>query len=378
MTFNLPDSDVFEEYRKKYEQTRLASKLEEKYRLKPYFLKYRIHYIISVVSTWCFNLFSAITASTLFFSFILSVSNIFVATAGTIIGIVLLEWAKRATNTTFWEDWFQFRRYNKIWIVALFLTSASIASSYFGASKFVVTLKGDYQDKNSAEIPEIAELKKSISENAAAISDYKTNPKWRVSGDKSKELRWDVQHNVLPNLEDTKMSLEKQYFEMTGTVFASNEQGKKEYKLTTLLEAKSFAAITLMLEILFLFSFWYKEKYEYFSHRDFSKTETKSETEKEKRKPESDIPDIKTEKPLKIVEFSEMKGSKRGTENTIRVSGFTKAFTKSALKQKIKEYEWKIESKTGRPETNNENLKKLKQAYFDLTGQAYSEISKTA
>lgn len=374
---NLPDKDIFEEYRKEYETSRLANKLEEKYKLKPYFLKYRIHYIISVVSTWCFNLFSAITAATLFFSFIQSVSNIYVATIGTITGIALLEWAKRATNTTFWEDWFQFRRYNKIWIVALFLTCASIASSYFGASKFVVTLKGDFEQKSSAEIPEITELKKAISENATAISDYKTNPKWRVSGDKSKELRWDVQHNVLPKLENTKTTLEQQYFTMTGTVFEQNITGEKEYKLTTLIEAKSFAGITLLLEVLFLFSFWYKEKYEYFSHRDFSKSKD-SETETKKESPERTISEPETKKPLKILEFSEMKGRDKGSEATIKVSGFTKPFTQSALKQKIKEYEWKIESKTGRIETNTENLKKLKQAFFELTGNAYSEISKSA
>lgn len=265
----LSTSSVFEEARKQFNKTSHASRLQEKYRIKPYFEKFASLRLVVLFSSFFFNIFSAATASTFVFLFASGLlQNVFASGIFTFVVLLLLEALKRLVTPSFFKDVFQFGFSYKLLLRAvfvLFLASSSVALSFYGAKQIIHKTSHTKKEQNLTPIKE--EYNSRIKTLEAKQEDIKRHQSWKGTLTRKGQTTYQ-------KIEDQIHFLTLEHKKEMQEATKNNNQNRKQEAKTTNLKAEVFAIVTLVTELLFLLSIWFLELYDFRSFKEFASFES--------------------------------------------------------------------------------------------------------
>lgn len=258
----LHSEDVFDDSFKEFQESSLFNKLNRKYKPVPYYKKYKPLKLIALVSSYLFNVFSGLTASTLVYFFAYELTNQavlagFITTAF----ITILELSKRKTSSIFFKDLLQFRKLGVLLLCfGLLLTGLSITASYFGSKKIVREFSiAPIIDIDSLVYPLRGEILELDSQIVLA-----RNTKWLGTTTSTSQ-------KTIASLSEQKATIQAEIFRVQADTEAKNEEIITAHSQQTKVNANHFAMVTLLLELLFVITAFYLEYYDFRSYLEFSK-----------------------------------------------------------------------------------------------------------
>ena len=259
----LHTSDVYAEHFNAFQQSQFFQQLERKFAPLPYYLKFRPLQRIALFTSFLFNGFSALTASTMVFFFVESMTgHRGAAAAVTIAALAVLELSKRKTGSLFFKDWLQFRKASAgLAALVLLLAALSVLSSYFGAKQLVTkfTPPPALEDASTAAAPirdQLAEIDRQIEKH---LNNKNDRGEVYVRSQRAAE-----------SLTKQKETLLAQWLNIENRTATKNETTAAEHLQQTSLNAEHFAAVTLLLELLFLLCAYYLEYFDFRSFTEFA------------------------------------------------------------------------------------------------------------
>lgn len=259
----LHTSDVYAEQFTAFQESQFYRYLEKKFSPLPYYKKFRPLQRIALITSYLFNGFSALTASTLVFFFVESLTGSQGAAAAvTVAALLVLEMSKRKTGCLFFKDFLQYRKASPgLAAVVLLLVGLSVTASYFGGKKLVTEFTPPplLEDASTTAAPvreQLAEIDRQIEKHLANKNHLgQVFVRSQRSADrltKQKEL------------------LLSQWMTIENRTATANETTAAEHQRQTSLNAEHFAAVTLLLELLFLLCAWYLEYFDFRSFTEFA------------------------------------------------------------------------------------------------------------
>jgi len=260
--FNLPTTDHFADAFDDFQQSTMFSRLVKKFEVKPYWKKYRLLRLVVLVASYAFNVFSAVTAAALVYFFTLGLSGHWLPAAlATITALTLLETSKRITNGTLWRDLLQFKKVGAgLAFTVVLLSGLSVASSYFGAKRVIAEFTPpaqlvDLTDQTAQITAQITAIDRQISDARAT----KWNGTTTTTSARTIEALTKQKTVLLDELARTRERVD-----------TTNEGTAADHRSTTRLKAEYFAAVTLLLELLFILCAFYLEFYDFRSLAEFA------------------------------------------------------------------------------------------------------------
>jgi hypothetical protein len=263
----LATNNVFSEAFDHFTDTALYSRLVEKFKPKPYYIKFKPLRVIALVASYLFNVFSGVTASVLVFFFAYGLTGSTIA-AGIITTafLAVLEITKRRTFGVLFRDAMQYRKASPgliaLALFALTISGLSITSSYFGADRTIREFTADPQLVNADTIT--APIRAELAEIDQQITDAR-NTKWMGTTTRTSQ-------QAIKNLTEQKAALVARLVEIESRADRRNDQLEQEHQARTEITAGHFAAVTLFLELLFILCAFYLEFYDYRSLAEFAET----------------------------------------------------------------------------------------------------------
>lgn len=258
---DFPTSNAHSEHFAAFTNTRLFSRLSEKFTPKPYFKQYATLRTVVLIASYLFNVLSAATAAILVFFFLASMIREPIS-AGilTAVALVALELTKRETNTRFWNDLLQFNKFSAGLMAAVFLLSAvSVASSYFGAKRAV--------HEFSAPAPVVspdsltAPLRAQLGAIDEQIKDARAT-KWKGTTTTRSQ-------RTIERLTRQRETLTAELARVSQRADNRNDATEQAHAQAIQLNAKHFALFTLVCEVLFILAAFYLEYYDYRSFAEY-------------------------------------------------------------------------------------------------------------
>jgi hypothetical protein len=254
-------SNPFEQEFVQFKESTLYEVLARKYQPIPYYKKYKIIHNISLLASYGFNLLSGVTASTLIFLFLNSLTNVWILTLVLTIGVIsILELLKRKLGSIIFKEYFTQRKIQWITILAFMSCSfISILSSYYGSKKMVVELSNTPNTISNDSIFKTLELElQNIDQQIA-----------EARGTRWKGTTTTESQQTINSLSKQKELVLLELFRVTQKTDALNEQLKSKHQEIVMLQANHLALATLIFEFLFLICTFYLEYYDYRSYIEF-------------------------------------------------------------------------------------------------------------
>jgi len=350
----LHSEDMFDDSFEEFKQSSLYDKLSRKFTPVPYYKKYKPLKLIALVSSYLFNLFSGLTASTLVYFFAYELTNQtllagFITTAF----IVILELSKRKTSSIFFKDVLQFRKFGTLLFgFGLLLTGLSITCSYFGSKKIVK----EFSVAPTIDIePLVLPLREELNKLDSQVAEARAT-KWKGTTTTASQ-------KAIIVLSEQKASVQAELFRIKADTENKNEEIIATHKHQTTVNANHFAMITLLLELLFVLTAFYLEYYDFRSYLQFSKVvKTKSN--------DSHITVYTTE----IKEESDDKTDIVKTESVTRERIIYQDITNEAaihkaikhVKARISSAKYRLANDIGKRETSKRNIEKFTRELHEL------------
>lgn len=370
----LKTDDIFTNTYNDYSKTGMAKRLNEKFRIKPFYEKFKELKITTVILSYLFNVVSALGASSLVYLFIRQfvaarlgeVGSFTLATLITLTFIILLEIKKRKTVSRFYIDLYQLKKINfGLATIMVLIYGISVSFTYFGAKWAIVELTPEPELINKDSM--IMGLEEKIATNLTSITKHRANTIIDTNG--KKVIRWNSE-KAITTLEEKGLLLENRLISIQEAQENGNGVIIVEHKAMTKLTAGSAAWVTVGCEILFLLCMKFSEFYDYRSHNEMVALGLHLEGQSST----GSVPVQVVSKPSAVSETG-VKGSETGrftlepsqTEQIIEtmqqiIEQETDQSTKTALKafrKKVQEYNWKLNNPgNGKNETSYKNIKR--------------------
>ena len=247
-----------------FHNSRLFDRLGNKFQPKPYWKQYRVLHIVALTSGLFFHVFSAGCAAALVYFFILALSeNAVLAGLLTLVGLGLLEVAKRFTAEKLFHTYFQFHKI--AWGlagVAVLLAGLSITAAYFGAQKAVHQFAPPPELVTSDSIT--ATLNERLAAVDASIRDVKKNT-W-----KGKLIPW--AGKALERLTAQRERIVTALLDREQRVQTQNDATVQTHQVDTKDQGLKFALFVLLSELLLIGCLAYCEYYDYRSYAEHCQT----------------------------------------------------------------------------------------------------------
>ncbi len=266
----LHSNDIFGDALEEFKATNLYNSLVKEFTPIPYWRKYRVLYWLGLVASYVFNIFSGFTASALVFFFLNSFIHWIPSLAFTMTFLLILELSKRKASKVLFKDFIQFKKLSKgLLFIVVMLSISSIVSSYFGAKKTI------HQFTRAAPVIALDTIEQ------IQVIEQKLK---RIDGqiEEARETKWNdtttrESQRTISSLSPTKAALELELSELRQKTNSKNENIEAVHQNDTQLKAEYFAAVTLLLELLFLGCQFWVMTYKYNSLAQFadSGTDTK-------------------------------------------------------------------------------------------------------
>lgn len=252
--------DVFDERHQDFTDQALVKGAIEEFKPRPYYQKFRGLYLTSQISSFAFNIISAITAASLVYLISLKLTG-YVAAAVILSVLILgmLEASKRAVSTPLFSRWVQFRKLSGGLLgVMVLLTAISVSSSYFGADMLVHEYAPPAPTITADTIQEVRDLKAQIAAKEAQLQEYRSSPSYRNS---QGQIMWNVVHKTIPEVESSLADMRRRLTEVRAGVDQKNTGIEGEHKTEVTVNGAQVSILTLVCEFFFLLAIYYQRYY---------------------------------------------------------------------------------------------------------------------
>ena len=274
----IPTTNQYEDAYEQFVDDSLFERLQDKYRVKPFYLRYKSLRQVTLMSSYGVNVFSAATAFTCVFVFLNTLLQNNVVAGLLAIGfLAVLELFKRLMIPDFVKNILQFRKVNwlKGFIIVL-LMLFSVTLSYFGARESVAlfTPKVELTDVESTK----EDAKSRIAMLETRLNDIRKTQSWRgkltPKGQKS-------YNRVTEQI----AQIESDMLQNTNRIIGKNDELLVKHTESTNVNAHVFGVLTLILDFSLILLLAFSEYYDYRSLAEFIKLKT---TDKHDTNPQND------------------------------------------------------------------------------------------
>lgn len=270
---NLPQiaqEDIFSAHFEQFQKSGLFHRLKKKFTPSPYYLRFKEVRLLTFLASYLFNGFSALTAATLVFFFLESLTSLrIISVCVTFTFLALLEFLKRTTTANFFKDLLQFKTWSKgLAGAVILLIGISISFSYFGAKRIVKewTPAPTLLNKDSLTAPILA----NIASIEAQINDAR-HTKWKGTTTSTSQ-------QTIKALTEQKTAVLSELYRITGRTDERNDVQQNLHVSEIQLKAEHFAGFTFLLELLFILCAYYLEFYDYRSFTEFARQQNETST----------------------------------------------------------------------------------------------------
>ncbi len=252
-----PYEDEFLEFR----ESSYFEILSQKFKPLPYYKKYKRIKQIVFCSSYLFNVVSAITATSLIFLFIYTLTDSKAASfAVSATSVIIIEIMKRKLSRLVFKEWLMAKKYYVLPLLVLILISfLSVLSSFYGAREIVV----GWSKLPPMEAQDISHLQDEL-KNLDTQIEAARNTTWK--GVTTEESQATIQV-----LSEQRASIVTEMMRLQQQNDLDNRQAISQHESSTQLQAKHFALVTLLLEVLFWIAAYYLEYYDFRSYIEFYK-----------------------------------------------------------------------------------------------------------
>ena len=353
---NITTSNIYDERFKTFQESEFIKRLERKFAPLPYFKRFRALKNIGLFASYLFNVFSALTASTLVFFFVESmVGNYWLSGTATLLFLVVLETSKRKTAAESFKDWLQYRKASfGLTGILVLLVGLSVCFSFYGAKKLVAEFTPPPALEDATE--KTRPLKEQLATIDSQIENHMAN----------KNHLGEVyvrSQRAAESLTKQKELLLSQWMETENRTANNNQSTTVEHRQLTKLKAEHFAIVTLLLELLFLLCAWYLEYYDFRSFTEFAESNGNGSTDFATAKDYRPLQPSKNGNDRQLATMTKDNGTV-AANNSHGMNG--KEMEKDAIlkaikyvKGKIATAKYRIKNNIGRPETSEVNIKKF-------------------
>ena len=274
-------TNVFEERAKEFANTKLAQRLQEKYKAKPYEERRKVLYWLSIAGSWLCNAVAVVASASFVFGFVYSlIAKVeaipyptAIASFAALCVLVFIEVLKRVTVPEFFKDVFQYgfkgSYYTRL-VAIVALVSVSTYFSYRGGHEFVEIVLNEpaYQEPTEKTAQEIQERYKGKITDAKKTSEtYRNSKLWRgrLSDKDAREYKKLVDNVAALEREENAeiQAMENDNREARKIARADYEATKLEYKARLKKRGSGFAGFSIFGELLFILFVWFMERYDY-------------------------------------------------------------------------------------------------------------------
>ena len=283
--------NVYEEKSKEFLNSKLADRLREKYRAKPFEEEYKPLYYVALIVSYLCNGFSILTASTYVFSYLLSIfleipSPNLLAGAVTFLVLVLVEALQRFLYPKLFKNGLQYGF--KLSLFSLLLVIAaishlSILASYNGGFDVVKVVSSPpiYSAPSLYDIEEAKQdFNKMIAEAGAGAETYKKTRLYlgrlsNVDGREYKKLlsvKTDLQNKKLAKIS----SLEAFNREKVEKAGLKHLEELREYSSSIESKGGGLAGVAIAAQLIFFLAIFFLEYYDYKTSTQYAIIETVS------------------------------------------------------------------------------------------------------
>lgn len=280
--FELNDNSIFDNGYQNFVNSRLATRLHDKFRDKPFFEKWSFITKQANAVSLILNTFSVFTGFTfLFFGllFLMGISTTFkdintptlisLAVASGLISIALLTLAeslKRGTAKKFFQEWLQYRRVSFVVVGILLFSGTSIFFSYNGADRFV------HEIRSSPTLIDIDSIRAYYNAEIV-VTDSLIQDNFKKNSWKGKLSRKARPTNNTLHAEKARLAtlrdetIKQSNIDNSGTLLAFNQETENV--------ASSFALVQIGIELSLLLCLFWIEYYDYRSVAEFAEIRNK-------------------------------------------------------------------------------------------------------
>lgn len=290
----LASTNVYEEKSKEFQDSKLAERLREKYRAKPFEEEYKPLYYVALIVSYLCNSFSILTASTYVFSYLLSIflelpSPTLLAGAVTFLVLVLVEALQRFLSPKLFKNGLQYGFKLSLFGLLLVIggiSTLSILASYNGGFDVVkvVSTPPIYSSPTLYDIEETKkDFNKMIAEAGAEAATYKKTRLYlgklsNVDGREYKKLlgvKTELQNKKIAKISSlealNREKVEKAELKHLGELKTHNSNVKSK--------GGGLAGIAISAQLIFFFCIWWLEFYDYKTSTQYALIENPSPTQ---------------------------------------------------------------------------------------------------
>ena len=281
--------NVYEEKSKEFLNSKLAERLREKYRAKPFEEEYKPLYYVALIISYLCNGFSILTASTYVFSYLLSIflelpSPNLLAGAVTFIVLVLVEGLQRFISPKLFKNGLQYGFKLSLFGLLLVIggiSTLSILASYYGGFDVVkiVSTPPTYSAPTLYDIEETKkDFNKMIAEAGAGAEAYKKTRLYlgklsNVDGREYKKLlsvKTDLQNKKLDKIS----SLEALNRNKVEKAEVKHVEELREHSSSVESKGGGLAGVAIAAQLIFFLSIFFLEYYDYKTSTQYAIIET--------------------------------------------------------------------------------------------------------
>lgn len=275
----ISQTNVFEEKAKTFSETKLALRLQDKYKAKPYEERRKNIYLLSQIISYFCNSIAIVASASFVFAFLYSLVvkvlpyPVYVAGIISCSMLFLIEFGKREIVPDFFKDVFQygFKGNYIIRIAAMVgLISISTLFSYKGGHEFVALVMSEPQyiaptEKSSKDIQErYKSQKEQATRNAEA---YKKTRTWqgKLSDADGKQYQ-KLLDKITTLSEQENKEIQAIQIDNRKTVDALRkdfEVAKNAYSTKLEQRGTGFSLFSIVGELIFILCIWFMERFDY-------------------------------------------------------------------------------------------------------------------
>ncbi|MEO1263333.1 MAG: hypothetical protein AAFZ15_31275 [Bacteroidota bacterium] len=347
-TTNKWQNDIFKENFDHFKMSKLAIRLEKKYTPRPYYVRYGLFKKVAHLASYCFNIFSLITASTMVYFFVMKITGLdWVAGIATLSFLGLLEFSKRLFAQAVFFDWITKNRFN-IFMTTLtvILTSLSITFSYQGSKQLVITYSKPVATVSADSL--IQPIENRISTLTQQLDAARNTKTRRGTTTLSSQRTIEALTKVIAELESERLLINR-------GVQEENQRLQAVHNARTYVSAQHFALFTLCCELCFMICAWYLEYYDFRSYIEFQGDTPENPSLVTKRT--RVVNSKKTDKEAGLPRKRNVSVQKKITESIPN----SKQQDIKKIKSQIATARYRLKNGIGKEETARKNLKKYEQ-----------------
>lgn len=274
----LPTSNTFEEKSKEFYQSKLAQRLKKKFEPKPFEENYKTVYLIALITSYCCNTFSILTASTFTFSYLYSIFvklpyPVLWAVIFSGIVLILIEALQRIITPKLFKNSLQFGfKISSLVKVAIILSLSglSIFFSYNGGFDVVEKLTNPptYTKPDLQNIEQIRkEYKSLIADAGTDAKDYRDRKLYlgRLSDKHAKAYRelLEKKSTLQTKMLDKINLVETQNAKTLANAKSEHTTALEGYRSSVSVKGGGLALFTIVAQLLFFVSIFFMEFFDY-------------------------------------------------------------------------------------------------------------------